>query len=100
MRAPSPPTRTTLQGDAGRGGVCILWAWPARASCARLGSSMFSTAPFDASGLNSSPARGRLVVHLWNNELHNEEIAHCEKLIVNNEPPLAHYWNNEPTMSP
>ena len=34
-------------------------------------------------------------VHLWNNELHNEEIAHCEKLIVNNEPHLAHYWNNE-----
>ena len=24
--------------------------------------------------------------HLWNNELHYEEIPHCEKLIVNNEP--------------
>ena len=37
----------------------------------------------------------RVREHLWNNELHYEEIPHCEKLIVNNEPLLAHYQNNE-----
>ena len=35
--------------------------------------------------------RGERGEHLWNNELHYEEIPHCEKLIVNNEPLLAHY---------
>ena len=33
--------------------------------------------------------------HLWNNELHYEGHAHCKKLIVYNEPLLAHYRNNE-----
>ena len=40
------------------------------------------------------------MVHLWNNEPHNEGLAHCKKLIVDNEPIWAHYRNNEPTMSP
>ena len=48
----------------------------------------------------SATTTGRTGVHLWNNELHYEGHAHCEKLIVNNEPLLAHYQNNEPTMSP
>jgi len=39
--------------------------------------------------------RGRGALHLWNNELHYEGRSHCEKLIVNNEPLLAHYQNNE-----
>ena len=73
---------------------------PARIECVRGGEACAQRFP-QISPLPRARARGvapnRMGVHLWNNELHHEGHAHCEKLIVNNEPPLAHYQNNEPT---
>ena len=39
-------------------------------------------------------------LHLSNNELNNEGMAHCKSSLFNNEGTWAHCWNNEPYNEP